>query len=144
MADRFPRHRSPMFEPRLSYQEQRRKLAAFVKAVGADPGGLVRGADLNWVIAGERGDIRPLAQHGYEVFLASASPAGWADAKARLGLFVVKENGVSGIMWLRALPDRDQAATILDLLGIKPAWRGPAPKMAARTDGYSSLARLSR
>ena len=80
---------------------------------------------------------------GFEVFLASASAAEWAEAKARLGLFVVRENGLSGIIWLKALPDRDQAAAILDVLGIKSAWRGPAPKMAAR-GGYSPLARMAR
>jgi hypothetical protein len=120
-------------DARLSYPEQRLKLARFIKALGADPGALVRGADLNWVISGERGDIRPLPQ-GYEVFLACASPAAWKDAKARLGFFVVKQNSCSGLLWVAALPDRGQAAAILDLLGIASAWRGHAPKAPARIE----------
>jgi hypothetical protein len=117
----------------LSYPEQRLKLARFIKALGADPGALVRGADLNWHISGERGDVRPLPQ-GYEVFLVCASPAAWAEAKARLSLLVLKENSCSGLMWVAALPDRDQAAAILDVLGIKSAWRGHAPKTPARIE----------
>jgi hypothetical protein len=128
-----------MPEARLSYPDQRLKLARFLKALGADPGALVRGADLNWVIAGERGDVRPLPPQGYEVFLACASPSAWVDAKARLGFFVVKENGVSGLMCLKALPDRDQATAILDLLGIKSAWRAPAPKTVARIEAGAGL-----
>ena len=128
---------------RLSYPEQRLKLARLLKALGADPATLMRGDDNNWLISGASGDVRPLPQ-GWGIFLACSSPAEWKDAKARLGFFVVKENGVSGIMWLRALPDRDQAAAILDLLGIASAWRGPAPKMAARIGGYSPLARMAR
>ncbi len=139
MLDRFPPAKQGAA---LSFQEQRRKLAAFVKALGADPGALVRGADLNWVISGERGDVCPLPT-GFEVFLACASAAEWTEAKARLGFFVVRENGLSGLFWLKALPDRDQAAAILDALGIKSAWRGPAPKTAAR-GGYSPLARMAR
>lgn len=140
MPDRFPPAKQ---RAALSFQEQRRKLAAFVKAIGADPAALMRGDDSNWVISGERGDVRPLPQ-GYEVFLACADQAEWAEAKAHLGFFVVKENAVSGLMWLEALPDRDQAAGILVLLRIKSAWRRPAPKMAARTGGYSPLARMAR
>jgi hypothetical protein len=125
-------------DARLSYPDQRLKLARFLKALGADPGALVRGADLNWVIGGERGDVLPLPK-GYEVFLACASPAAWADAKERLGFLVVKENGVSGLMWLAALPDRDQAAAILDLLGIKSAWRGHEPKTPARIEARARV-----
>ena len=120
-----------MPEARLSYPEQRLKLARFLKALGTEPGALIRGADLNWAISGEFGDVRPLPQ-GYEAFLACASPAAWKGAKAHLGFFVVKENGLSGLFWLKALPDRDQAAAILDLLGIKSAWRDHAPRIEAR------------
>ena len=51
--------------------------------------------------------------------------------------FSLEQNSCSGLMWVAALPDRDQAAAILDLLGIASAWRGPAPKTLARTGGYS-------
>jgi hypothetical protein len=139
MPDRFPRGQiSPMPEARLTFQEQRRKLAAFAKALGADPGALVRGADLNWHISGEAGDVRPLPR-GYEIFLTCASREEWKDAKARLGFFVVKENGVSGLLWVAALPDRDQAAAILDLLGIASAWRGHAPKTPPRIEAGTGL-----
>jgi hypothetical protein len=96
MPDRFPPAKQG---GTLSFQEQRRKLAAFVKALGADPGALVRGADLNWHIDGEHGDIHPLPK-GFEVFLTCASPVAWADAKARLGLLVLKQNSYSGLMWV--------------------------------------------
>lgn len=132
-----------MADARMSYPEQRLKLARMIKALGADPLALVRGADLNWAVEGEHGDIRPLPQ-GWEVFLACESPAAWKAAKVKLGFFVVKENGVSGLFWLEALPDRDQAAAIVDLLGIKLAWRGPSPKARAHIGGYSAVARMMR
>jgi hypothetical protein len=122
-----------MPDARLSYPEQRLTLARFLKALGADPAALMRGADLNWVISGERGDVRPLTQ-GWEVFLACASPAAWADAKACLGFLVLKQNSCSGLMWVAALPDRGQAAAILDLLGIDSAWRGHTPNTPARIE----------
>ena len=139
MLDRFPPAKQG---GALSFQEQRRKLAAFVKALGADPGALMRGADLNWHISGEHGDIRPLPK-GWEAFLTCNSPTEWTEAKARLRFLVLKQNSCSGLMWVAALPDRNQAAAILDLLGIASAWRGPAPKTAAR-GGYSPLARMAR
>ena len=96
MPDRFPLRQIPCLRrPVLS--RPKTQTGGVIKALGADPAALMRGADLNWHIDGEHGDIRPLPQ-GFEVFLACASPAEWKDAKARLGFFVVKENGVSGIM----------------------------------------------
>jgi hypothetical protein len=120
-----------MDDERLSYPEQRLKLARFLKALGADPEALMRGADLNWMISGERGDVRPLPQ-GWEIFLTCATPPAWADAKARFGFLVLKQNSCSGLMWVAALPDRNQASAILDVLGIKSAWRRHAPRIEAR------------
>jgi hypothetical protein len=113
MPDRFPPAKQG---GTLSFQEQRRKLAAFVKALGADQAALMRGADLNWHISGERGDVRPLPQ-GYEVFLARAEPAEWSEAKARLRMLVLKENYCSGLIWVAHCPIETRPQRLLTCSG---------------------------
>ena len=54
---------------------------------------------------------------------------------ARLSFLVVKQNGVSGLMWLTALPDRDQAAAIIEVLSIERARAAPPRKASDRLAG---------